>query len=165
MHTSSISVHALYKGTGAMCLSVACTGVYYSLVGLGKGQTEVLKTRKMGPVRKRHYSHLFATQSSHFVDRAGWQAKMASIGFWTPCRDARKPHLVQKHIQCVLPTVSACAMAPMQIWPLSIAGNARGPQRWEFPISYMHKGKWTRRHFSSEIMNKHHYLISCFRRA
>ena len=27
----------------------------------------------------RHSSHDSATQSSHFVDRAGWQAKMASI--------------------------------------------------------------------------------------
>ena len=36
----------------------------------------------MGPVRIRHHSHHFATQSSHVVDRAGWQAKMASIEFW-----------------------------------------------------------------------------------
>ena len=42
----------------------------------------------MGPVRTRHYSHLFATQSSHFLDRARCQAKMASIGFWTPWRNA-----------------------------------------------------------------------------
>ena len=34
---------------------------------------------KMGPVRIRHSSHDFATQSSHSVDLAGWQAKMASI--------------------------------------------------------------------------------------
>ena len=30
----------------------------------------------------RHRSHHFATQSSHSVDRAGWQVKMASIEFW-----------------------------------------------------------------------------------
>ena len=36
----------------------------------------------MGPVRICHRSHHFATQSSHYVDRAGWQAKMASIEFW-----------------------------------------------------------------------------------
>ena len=36
----------------------------------------------MWPVRIRHSSHEIATQSSHFVDRGGWQAKMASIEFW-----------------------------------------------------------------------------------
>ena len=36
------------------------------------------------PVRIRHSSHVFVTQSSHSVDRAGWQAKMAAIGFWIP---------------------------------------------------------------------------------
>ena len=35
----------------------------------------------MGPERIHHSSHHFATQSSHSVDRAGWQAKMASIEF------------------------------------------------------------------------------------
>ena len=37
------------------------------------------KCGKMGPVRIRHRSHYFATQSSHSVDSAGWQAKMPSI--------------------------------------------------------------------------------------
>ena len=36
----------------------------------------------MGPVRIRHRSHDFGWQSSHSVDRAGWQAKMASIEIW-----------------------------------------------------------------------------------
>ena len=36
---------------------------------------------RLKPVRIRHRSHHFATQCSHFVDRAGWQAKMASIEF------------------------------------------------------------------------------------
>ena len=36
----------------------------------------------MGPVCIRHCSYHFATQSSHFVNRAVWQAKMASIDFW-----------------------------------------------------------------------------------
>ena len=45
---------------------------------------------RMGPVRIRHSSH--ATQSSHSVDRAGWQSKMASIGIWIPWRNAHKPH-------------------------------------------------------------------------
>ena len=48
----------------------------------------------------RHRSHHFATQSSHFVDRAGWQAKMASIEFWIPWRNAHGPHssLVSRRI-------------------------------------------------------------------
>ena len=46
----------------------------------------------MGPVRIRHDSHEFATQSSHSVDRTGWQAKMASIEIWIPWRNAHKPH-------------------------------------------------------------------------
>ena len=37
---------------------------------------------EMGPVRIRHRSHHFATQPGNLVDRAGWQAKMASIEFW-----------------------------------------------------------------------------------
>ena len=36
----------------------------------------------MGPVRIRHSSHDFGWQSSHSVDLAGWQAKMASIELW-----------------------------------------------------------------------------------
>ena len=47
----------------------------------------------MGPVRIRHSSHVFGWQSSHFVDLAGWQAKMASIEIWIPWRNAHKPHL------------------------------------------------------------------------
>ena len=45
-----------------------------------------------GPVRIHHSAHDLATQSSHSVDRAGWQAKMASIEFWIPWRNAHKPH-------------------------------------------------------------------------
>ena len=33
--------------------------------------------KPMGPVRIRHNSHHFATQFSHFVDKAEWQAKIA----------------------------------------------------------------------------------------
>ena len=47
----------------------------------------------MGPVRIRHSSHNFGWQSSHSVDLAGWQAKMASIEIWIPWRNAHKPHL------------------------------------------------------------------------
>ena len=38
----------------------------------------------MGPVRIRHSSHYFGWQSSHSVDLAGWQAKMASDEIWIP---------------------------------------------------------------------------------
>ena len=46
----------------------------------------------MGPVPIRHSSHHFGWQSSHSVDLAGCQAKMASIEIWIPWRDAHKPH-------------------------------------------------------------------------
>ena len=48
----------------------------------------------MGPVRIRHSSHDFGWQSSHSVDLAGWQAKMASIEIWIPWRNAHKPHCI-----------------------------------------------------------------------
>ena len=38
-----------------------------------------LKAFSIRPMRIRHSSHQIATQSSHSVDRAEWQAKMASI--------------------------------------------------------------------------------------
>ena len=46
---------------------------------------------RMGPMRIRHSSHDFGWQSSHSVDLAGWQAKMASIEIWIPWRNAHKP--------------------------------------------------------------------------
>ena len=46
----------------------------------------------MGLVRIRQSSHDFEWQSSHSVDLAGWQAKMASIESWIPWRNAHKPH-------------------------------------------------------------------------
>ena len=51
--------------------------------------------KRMGPVRIRHSSHDFGWLSSHFVDLAGWQAKMASIEIWIPWRNAHKPHCEQ----------------------------------------------------------------------
>ena len=46
----------------------------------------------IGPVLIRHRSHHFATQSSHFVDRAGWQAKMDSDECCIPWHNALSPH-------------------------------------------------------------------------
>ena len=37
-------------------------------------------------------------QPSHSVDRAGWQAKMASIEFWIPLRNAHRPHCKKTQI-------------------------------------------------------------------
>ena len=49
-------------------------------------------SRLMGPVRICHNSHEFATKPSQSVDRAGRQAKMASIEFWIPWRNVHMPH-------------------------------------------------------------------------
>ena len=66
--------------------------------GRNKGmhiQHEPCQFIAMGLVRLRHSSHEIATQPSHFVDRAGWQAKMASVDFWILLRNAHRPHRVQ----------------------------------------------------------------------
>ena len=61
----------------------------------------------MGPLQMRHCSHEFATQSSHSVDLAGWQAKMAIIDILIPRRNARKPHFT--NFRCVkISVASAC---------------------------------------------------------
>ena len=39
-----------------------------------------------------HYSREIGTKSRHSVDRAGWQAKMATIEFWMQWRNANSPH-------------------------------------------------------------------------
>ena len=51
-----------------------------------------------GPVRIRHSSHDFGWQSSHSVDLAGWQAKMASIEIWIQWCNAHKPHCLNEGI-------------------------------------------------------------------
>ena len=56
-------------------------------------RTALANGTAMGPVRIRHSSHDFGWQSSHSVDLAGWQAKMASIEMWIQWRNAHKPHL------------------------------------------------------------------------
>ena len=57
----------------------------------GKSLSFDIYSCTMGPVRIRHSSHDFGWQSSHSVDRAGWQAKMDSIEIWMPWRDAHWP--------------------------------------------------------------------------
>ena len=64
-------------------------GPHYSLT---RYQPSSHKRVVIGPVRIRHSSHHFGWQSSHSVDLAGWQAKMASIEIWIPWRNAHKPH-------------------------------------------------------------------------
>ena len=49
-----------------------------------QSQLSTVLCQAMGPVRIRHSSHDFGWQSSHSVDLAGWQAKMASIEIWMP---------------------------------------------------------------------------------
>ena len=100
------------RGLFAAVTFFACLKKYYSLRGvtctvsfLGNSTDDVCmpqcqllpkhkytKACEMGLVRIRHDSHLFATQSSHFVNRAGCQAKMASIEFCIPWRNGHKPH-------------------------------------------------------------------------
>ena len=52
----------------------------------------------------RHSSHDFGWQSSHSVDLAGWQAKMASIEIWIPWCNAHKPHFRKLHFSCFVNT-------------------------------------------------------------
>ena len=75
-----------------------CDCIYLKILWMPLISSPVLATglnpRKklpLRPVRIRHHSRHFATQSSHFVDRAGWQAKMASIEIWIPWRNAHRP--------------------------------------------------------------------------
>ena len=54
-----------------------------------------VRRMNQGSVRVRYRSHEIATQSSHFVDRAGWQAKMASNELWM--NDAFRPSWEHGH--------------------------------------------------------------------
>ena len=62
------------------------------------------------PVRIHH----FATQSIHSVDRAGWQAKMASIEFWIPWRNVHRPHCHPTHCRD-----SLCCMRRSHLSPVN----------------------------------------------
>ena len=84
------------------------------------------------PVRIHHSSHHFATQPSHFVDRTGWQAIMASIQLWIPWRNAHGPHSQFSFsgvfdtisLQRNLPRLSRCLyLSPVQ-------------NRWLFPTRF-----------------------------
>ena len=74
----------------AYVFSSYLTGRTVSCLRVRKGWT--FCKPKRGPVRIRHSSHDFGWQSSHSVDLAGSQAKMASIEIWIPWRTAHKPH-------------------------------------------------------------------------
>ena len=88
-----------------LCLSCINHCVYSRAARLARGVhqklTPVLSrpchSVKMGPVRIRYSSHDFTTQSTQSLDRAGWQAKMASIEIWIPWRNAHTPNL--KHLR------------------------------------------------------------------
>ena len=77
----------------------------------------------MGPVRIHHHSHHFATQSSHFVDRAGWQAKMASIEFWIPWRNAHGPHYAVILTVCGIIDLKPCADMSNKLWLGTVIGE------------------------------------------
>ena len=51
---------------------------------------------EVGPACVHHNTHEIAAQPSHSVDRTGREAKMASIEFWIPWRNAHKPHCLHQ---------------------------------------------------------------------
>ena len=55
----------------------------------------------MGHVPMRHRSHHFAIQSSDFVARAEWWAKIASIEFWIPSCKAHGLHWAKPSCETV----------------------------------------------------------------
>ena len=57
-----------------------------------KKKMDLTKALRVGPVWIRHGSHKIPTQPNRCVDRAGWQAKMASIDVWLPWRNAHGPN-------------------------------------------------------------------------
>ena len=58
----------------------------------------------MGLVRRHQSSHVIATQPGHFVDRTGWQAKMASIDFG--CHDVMHTAPIVFRLICVFLTLT-----------------------------------------------------------
>ena len=93
-----------------------------------------LLTMYNGAVRIRHSSHHFATQSSHSVDRAGWQAKMASVDFWIPYRNAHRLHCTPVHeIEeekngVVLPEFLTSAWQSFMLYSLTTAREVSFPK-------------------------------------
>ena len=80
----------------------------------------------MGPVHVRHSSHEVSTQPSHSVDRAGWQAKMASIEFWIPWHNAHGPHWSSWHTcwrwtSIVLSCFTFAVSVSSLYWPSSVS--------------------------------------------
>ena len=81
----------------------------------------------IGPMRIHHSSHHFATQSSHSVDRAGWQAKMASIEFWIPWHNAHRPHWYWSGVTTSMPLLPSqgdmltTVLGPVRIWQVNVS--------------------------------------------
>ena len=82
-----------------LCTSSPLNSVAQPLISGVTWLLAKMSARSMGQVWIRHSPHEIATQSSHFVDRAGWQAKMASIGFWILWRSAYWTHFSKKTTQ------------------------------------------------------------------
>ena len=101
-------VDALIQGVSVSILAYGATGQSiqsHTTVNIVEKPQRVrlpkIMMKSLNAVRKRKWGvcryvkvhvHNFATQSSHSVDLAGWQAKMASIECWIPWRYAHKPH-------------------------------------------------------------------------
>ena len=66
-------------------------------------------------VRIHHSSHEIANQSSRPVHRTGWQAKMASIEFWIPWRNAHGPHCIINVINYLIYPVKRCIHSAKQL--------------------------------------------------
>ena len=93
-------------------------------------------------------SHEIATQSSHSVDLAGWQAKMASIEIWIPWGNVHKPH----HVSECIPYHS---MATLVTW------FSHDIQSWkqDFALKFLAHNHstlvWRQRLLMKNIMNRH----------
>ena len=81
----------------------------------------------MGAVCIRHSIWEIATQASHCVDAAGWQAKMASIELWIQWCNAHGPHSLQQSVtgvwnwvkkNCPVHVVCVFQMQPFVFLPL-----------------------------------------------
>ena len=70
------------------------SSIHVDLEDMNDGHCQEIETmfQPIGSAQIRHSLHEIVTQPSHSVDRAGWQAKMASIEFWIPCRIAHRLH-------------------------------------------------------------------------
>ena len=82
--------------------------------------------KRMEPVWIFRSSHKFAIQSSHSVDLAGWQAKMASIEFWIPWCNAHRPWPHCKSEMCVSKNLLLCPIVQYLVGLFYFGFRCRG---------------------------------------